>query len=65
MEVILYYNNYAGIYQSVTYALPDKEVTNENLVAEFPKWSVEKIANKVGSIKTHCIGKRNIGRSGG
>jgi 3-oxoacyl-[acyl-carrier-protein] synthase-3 len=34
--------------KAITYALPDREVTNENLVAEFPEWSVEKIADKVG-----------------
>ena len=34
--------------KAITYALPDREVTNESLVAEFPEWSVEKIADKVG-----------------
>jgi len=34
--------------KAISYALPDKELTNEDLVGEFPEWSVEKIANKVG-----------------
>jgi len=34
--------------KAITYVLPDKEVTNEDLVSEFPEWSVEKIADKVG-----------------
>lgn len=39
--------------KAITYALPDKEVTNEDLVAEFPEWSVEKIADKVGINKRY------------
>lgn len=34
--------------KAVSYALPDKIVTNEDLVKEFPEWTVEKIAGKVG-----------------
>ncbi len=40
--------------KAITYALPDLVVTNEDLVREFPEWSVDKIADKVG------INKRNI-----
>lgn len=32
----------------ISYALPDNEITNKSLVKEFPEWSVEKIADKVG-----------------
>ena len=39
--------------KAITYVLPDKEVTNEDLVAEFPEWSVEKIADKVGINKRY------------
>lgn len=28
--------------------LPEKVVTNEELVKDFPEWSVEKIADKIG-----------------
>lgn len=34
--------------KAISYALPEKELTNEELVREFPEWSVDKIANKVG-----------------
>lgn len=39
--------------KAITYALPDLVVTNEDLVREFPEWSVEKIADKVGIDKRH------------
>lgn len=34
--------------KDIAYHLPEKIVTNEELVKEFPEWSVEKIADKVG-----------------
>ena len=34
--------------KEIDYYLPDKIVTNEDLVKVFPEWSVEKIADKVG-----------------
>ena len=34
--------------KAISYYLPDREVTNEELVREFPEWSVEKVADKVG-----------------
>ena len=34
--------------KAISYYLPEKVVTNEELVREFPKWSVDKIAKKVG-----------------
>lgn len=39
--------------KAILYFLPDKELTNEELVAEFPEWTVEKIAGKVGVNKRH------------
>ena len=39
--------------KAITYALPDLVVTNEDLVREFPEWSVEKIADKVGINSRH------------
>jgi 3-oxoacyl-[acyl-carrier-protein] synthase-3 len=38
---------------AVSYCLPEKFLTNEDLVKIFPEWSVEKIANKVGIKKRH------------
>lgn len=34
--------------KSISYYLPDKVVTNEELVKDFPEWSVDKVAQKVG-----------------
>jgi len=43
--------------KALTYSLPDLVVTNEDLVREFPEWSVEKIADKVGINKRHIVGE--------
>lgn len=34
--------------KAISYYLPKKVVTNEELVTEFPEWSVDKVAQKVG-----------------
>lgn len=39
--------------KAITYYLPEKVVTNEQLVEEFPEWSVDKIAKKVGITRRH------------
>lgn len=39
--------------KAVSYYLPEKVVTNEELVKEFPEWSVEKVAQKVGVDSRH------------
>lgn len=39
--------------KAVSYYLPEKVVTNEELVSEFPEWTVEKIAEKVGVNSRH------------
>lgn len=39
--------------KSIAYYLPEKVVTNEEIVADFPEWSVEKIAEKVGVRQRH------------
>ena len=39
--------------KAISYFLPENVVTNEELVAEFPEWTVEKIANKVGVNRRH------------
>ena len=44
--------------KALTYALPKKALTNEQLVEEFPEWSVDKIANKVG-IHTRYIAEES------
>ena len=39
--------------RAIAYYLPDRVVTNEELVKEFPEWSVEKVAQKVGVDSRH------------
>lgn len=39
--------------KAISSYLPEKVLTNEELVAEFPEWTVEKIAQKVGVSKRH------------
>ena len=39
--------------KDIAYYLPEKIVTNEDLVKEFPEWSVDKIAEKVGVSQRH------------
>jgi len=37
----------------ISYYLPENKLTNEDLVKEFPEWSVEKVANKIGINQRH------------
>jgi len=39
--------------KDIAYYLPDNIVTNEDIVHDFPEWSVEKIASKVGVNQRH------------
>lgn len=39
--------------KAITYYLPERVVTNEDLVKEFPEWTVEKIAGKIGVSLRH------------
>jgi 3-oxoacyl-[acyl-carrier-protein] synthase-3 len=41
--------------KQIAYYLPDKLVTNEDLVKEFPEWTVEKVAGKVGVNERHIV----------
>ncbi|MEQ3237933.1 ketoacyl-ACP synthase III [Bacteroides cellulosilyticus] len=42
-----------ALIKSICYYLPVKIVTNEDIVRDFPEWSVEKIVSKVGVNKRH------------
>lgn len=37
----------------ISYYLPERVVTNEELVKDFPEWTVEKVANKIGVSERH------------
>jgi 3-oxoacyl-[acyl-carrier-protein] synthase-3 len=39
--------------KAISYYLPDRILTNEELVREFPEWSIEKVAGKIGVLKRH------------
>ena len=39
--------------KALSYYLPEKVITNEDLVEEFPEWSVDKIAKKIGINERH------------
>ena len=41
--------------KAISYYLPEKIVTNEQLVQEFPEWTVEKVAAKVGVLERHIV----------
>ena len=41
--------------KAISYYLPPKIVSNQDLVKEFPEWSVDKIAKKVGVLKRHVV----------
>lgn len=42
---------------AISYYLPENSLTNENLSVEFPEWSVEKIADKIGIKNRQIAGK--------
>lgn len=49
-----FYNKVMNAYiKALSYYLPERVVTNEELVKEFPEWSVEKVAQKVGVDSRH------------
>lgn len=43
--------------KGISYYLPEKIVTNEDLVAEFPEWDVDKVYSKVGVRARHLAEK--------
>lgn len=43
--------------KGISYYLPERVVTNEELVREFPEWTVDKIAAKVGVMERHVAGE--------
>ena len=44
--------------KALSYYLPRKILTNEELVKDFPEWSVEKVAQKVGVNTRHIAGEK-------
>lgn len=46
--------------KAISYYLPQEIMTNESLVEEFPEWTVDKIAAKVGVNQRHIAGSETI-----
>ena len=42
--------------KALSYYLPETVISNEDLVKEFPEWSVDKVASKVGVRRRHVAG---------
>ncbi|WP_341226334.1 ketoacyl-ACP synthase III [uncultured Arcticibacterium sp.] len=47
----------AAFLKAISYYLPETILTNEELVKEFPEWTVEKVAKKVGISQRHIAAK--------
>lgn len=43
--------------KALSYYLPERVVTNDELLADFPEWDVDKVANKVGVNSRHLAGE--------
>lgn len=41
--------------KDIAYYLPERVVTNQELIKDFPEWSVEKVASKVGIQERHLV----------
>ena len=41
--------------QAIEYYLPAKVLSNENLAAEFPEWTIDKIQGKTGIVERHVV----------
>ena len=48
-------NEMKAYIKAISYFLPEKVVTNGDLVKEFPEWTVDKIAGKVGVSERHVV----------
>ena len=45
----------ATFIKAISYYLPETILSNQALVEDFPEWSVEKIAKKVGVVNRHVV----------
>lgn len=50
----------AAFIKAISYYLPETVMTNDELVANFPEWTVEKIVEKVGVKQRHIAGDEKI-----
>jgi 3-oxoacyl-[acyl-carrier-protein] synthase-3 len=54
---VAHFNLNMAFIKAISYYLPEKVMTNEELVKEFPEWSVDKVAQKVGVDSRHLAAK--------
>lgn len=59
-KIVISVINMAVFIKAISYYLPEKIVSNEELVADFPEWTVEKIVSKVGVNQRHVAGEEKI-----
>jgi 3-oxoacyl-[acyl-carrier-protein] synthase III len=45
--------------KAISYYLPEKVLTNEELLKEFPEWTVDKVASKIGVSERHICGNKD------
>jgi 3-oxoacyl-[acyl-carrier-protein] synthase-3 len=43
--------------KGISYYLPERILTNEELIRDFPEWTVEKVSNKIGVSERHIAAK--------
>jgi len=46
--------------KNVSYYLPEQVITNQELLHDFPEWSVEKVASKLGVVQRHIAAKNEL-----
>lgn len=46
--------------KAISYYLPEKVISNQTLSEEFPEWSAEKIASKIGISERHIAGENEF-----
>ena len=46
--------------KAISYYLPSKVITNEDLEKEFPDWSSEKIGKKIGILERHITAENEL-----
>lgn len=46
--------------KAISYYLPERVITNQELLLDFPEWSVEKVASKLGVVQRHVAAEDEL-----
>lgn len=46
--------------KAISYYLPERVITNQELLLDFPEWSVEKVASKLGVVQRHIAAEDEL-----